>query len=113
MDYNLERLNLDPFYIAGYENDEFTHMAVAAAVLSGRADVGLAINASARALGLDFVPVTTERYDLVIPEEFWADEKIQALLNVISSEEFKKMVINLGGYGVEQTGRVLWTWNCE
>ena len=111
LDYNLNRLNLPQREIEGYDRDEFTHMAVAAAVLSGRADVGLAVYSSAKALGLDFVPVTTERYDLVIPEEFWQDAKIQTLLEVIRSEEFRSTVVKLGGYGTEQTGELLMTWD--
>lgn len=86
-------------------------MAVAVDVLSGRADVGVAIFAAAKALDLDFVPVTTERYDLVIPERFWGDRKIQALLEVLADAEFREAVTALGGYGVEQMGEVLWTWD--
>ncbi|MBW2142023.1 MAG: molybdopterin biosynthesis protein [Deltaproteobacteria bacterium] len=111
IDYHLQQKNIDPAQINGYEREEFTHMAVAVDVLSGRADAGVGIFASARALGLDFVPVTVERYDLVIPEKFWEDRKIKLLLEVIRSEEFKEAVLALGGYGVEQTGEVLWTWD--
>ncbi len=111
LDYNLNILNLDPDRIKGYGTEEFTHMAVAVAVLSGRADVGLAIYSSAKALGLDFVPVTTEEYDLVIPEAFWMDAKIQTLLEVVRSAEFKESVARLGGYGTEKTGELLWTWD--
>jgi putative molybdopterin biosynthesis protein len=57
---------------------------------------------SAKALGLDFIPVTTERYDLAIPEFFWDDPRIQNLLEFIRSEEFMRAVLKLGGYGVEQ-----------
>ena len=111
LDYNLEQLGLDKDHIKGYESEEYTHMAVAVAVLSGRADVGLAIYSSARALGLDFVPVTTERYDLAIPEAFWNDLKIQTLLEIIRSDEYKEAVLKLGGYGVAQTGEELWRWD--
>jgi putative molybdopterin biosynthesis protein len=111
LDYNLTLLGLNTDGISGYENDEFTHMAVAVAVLSGRADAGLAIYSSAKALNLDFVPVTTERYDLVIPESFWNEPKIKALIEIIRTDEFKTAVTNLGGYGVEQTGQVLWKWD--
>ena len=111
LDYNLKLLGLKADRIAGYENEEFTHMAVAVAVLSNRADAGLAIYSSAKALKLDFVPITIERYDLVIPEIFWNEHKIGALLEVIRTDEFKTAVTKLGGYGVEQTGQVLWTWD--
>jgi putative molybdopterin biosynthesis protein len=66
LDYRLKQLGLAPDDIAGYDNEEFTHMAVAAAVVSGAADVGLGIHAAARALGLAFIPVVTEQYDLLM-----------------------------------------------
>ena len=64
----LKQLGIDPLNITGYENEEFTHMAIAVAVLSNAADVGLAIYAAAKALNLDFIPVVTEQYDLFIPQ---------------------------------------------
>jgi putative molybdopterin biosynthesis protein len=58
-------------------------MAVAAAVLSGAADTGLAVLSAAQALGLDFIPVARERYDLAIPAEFSDAPLMQALLGII------------------------------
>jgi putative molybdopterin biosynthesis protein len=100
-------LGLAPDQIAGYTNEEFTHMAVAAAVLSGAADVGLGIHAAARALNLDFIPVVTEQYDLVISAACFETAAIQSLLNVIRSDAFKQRVTALGGYHVDRTGEVL------
>jgi putative molybdopterin biosynthesis protein len=79
-------------------------MAVAVAVLSGAADAGLGIYAAARALNLDFIPVVTEQYDLVIPLEHLASEKIQILLETINTAEFKRAVARLGGYSTDKTG---------
>ena len=67
-------------------------MAVAVNVLSGRADAGMAIYASARALGLDFIPVAEERYDLVIPEACWEDAKVQLVMEIIGTGSFRQMV---------------------
>jgi putative molybdopterin biosynthesis protein len=75
--------------------------------VSGAADVGLGIHAAARALGLDFIPVVTEQYDLLIPAQFFDSEPIQALLSVITSDVFKQRVNRLGGYHTERTGEVL------
>ena len=86
-------------------------MAVAINVLSGRADTGMAIFASARALNLDFIPIAEERYDLVIPESSWADPKIQNLLEIIASSSFRKMVADLGGYDVAAAGTVRGIWD--
>ena len=104
LDYQLARLNLSPDAIPGYDQEEYTHMAVAVNVLSGAADTGLGIMAAAKALGLDFIPVVTERYDLVVPETTWADERFQKLLEIIRSEEFKTAVAALGGYDTKDTG---------
>ncbi len=104
LDYRLNQCNMDPQAIKGYENEEFTHMSVAVAVLSGTADVGLGIYAAAKALNLDFIPVVTEQYDLVIPEEHFESENIRILIEAINTGRFKKRVEALGGYSTEKTG---------
>ncbi len=107
LDYRLKELGLSPVDIRGYGVEEFTHMAVAVAVLAGSADAGLGIYAAARALGLDFVPVVTEQYDLVIPAEHFDTQNVQALMEVIRSAEFKRRVESLGGYSTRLTGNTL------
>jgi putative molybdopterin biosynthesis protein len=107
LDFRLKKLGIDPAGIKGYEDEEFTHMAVAVNVLSGRADVGMGIYAAAKALDLDFIPVVQERYDLIIPEKYWEEEKVQALVAVIRSNEYRDAVEALGGYDLTQTGNVL------
>ena len=107
LDYRLAELNIDPASIKGYEQEEFTHMSVAVSVLSGAVDTGLGIYAAARALDLDFIPVVTEEYDLVIPEAFLGDEKIQLMLEVVESQHFKQLVHRLGGYDTSKTGSVV------
>lgn len=107
LDYRLRQLDIAPDRLAGYGNEEFTHMAVAAAVLSGAADVGLGIYAAARALGLDFVPVVTEQYDLLMPAAFYDTPSVQELLSVIASARFKERVAALGGYHTERTGELI------
>ncbi len=104
LDHELTRADLDPDEINGYDSDEYTHMAVAVAVLSGKADAGLGILAAARALNLDFVQVTEERYDLIIPEDFLELESISKVLSIIQTDEFKKAVEEKGGYSTRETG---------
>ena len=82
-------------------------MAVAVGVLSGTADVGLGIYAAAKALDLDFIPVVTEQYDLIIPEAYFESENIAILLETINSETFKTRVETLGGYSTEKTGTII------
>jgi molybdopterin molybdotransferase/putative molybdopterin biosynthesis protein len=106
LDYRLGQLGIDPSGIAGYGDEEFTHMSVAVAVLSGAADAGLGIYAAARALDLDFIPVVTEQYDLVIPQVYFDSEPVRILLDTIATSSFQKRVRALGGYGTDKTGTV-------
>lgn len=107
LDYRLGQLGLSPEQIKGYTNEEFTHMNVAVAVLGGTADAGLGIYAAAKALDLDFIPVVTEEYDLVIPKVHLESKNIQTLLATIETAEFKTRVEALGGYSTEKTGMVM------
>jgi putative molybdopterin biosynthesis protein len=107
LDHTLKTLLLEPSQIQGYGKEEYTHMAVASTVASGIADAGLGILPAARAMDLDFIPIAKERYDLVIPSIHFEDEKIQRVIETIRSNEFKKMVSQMGGYDVSRTGEEL------
>jgi putative molybdopterin biosynthesis protein len=107
LDYRLKQAGVDPCAIRGYERQEFTHLALAAAVASGAADAGMGILAAARALDLDFVPLDRERYDLVIPERFYAGELLAPLLAIIRDPAFAARVVALGGYLTPHIGQVL------
>ncbi len=109
LDKHLKDLGIKPSEIKGYEHEEYTHMSVASAVLTGLADTGLAIYSSAQALGLDFIPVAKERYDLIIPSENLELDSIKALLWVIrEDDEFRDAVRSLGGYDTKDMGKVLY-----
>jgi putative molybdopterin biosynthesis protein len=108
LDYLLKQEGLTPQDLQGYDREEYTHMAVAVNVLSGTADAGLGILAAARALGLDFIPLTPERYDLVVPETTFADPRFQTLLEVIRSAEFQEAAATLGGYDLKDCGTIIW-----
>ena len=107
-DLYLTRLGIDPKSVNGYHHEEFTHMAVAAAVLSGAADTGLAVLSAAQALDLDFIPVAQERYDLAILEEYAEDPMLQALLAIIRDDPgFRRQLVGMGGYDVSEMGKVI------
>ena len=107
LDYKLKQMGLNPENINGYQHEEFTHMSVAVAVLSGTVDTGLGIYAAAKALDLEFIPVVTEQYDLIIPNDHYHSQNLQILLEIINSQAFKQRVESLGGYSTQNIGEVI------
>jgi putative molybdopterin biosynthesis protein len=104
LDYHLRLLAIPTVSIKGYQQEEYTHLAVAAAIASGRADCGLGIAAAAQALDLDFIPLYQERYDLVIPQRFYYDTLLEPMISILNDPDFKKTVASLPGYNIDQMG---------
>lgn len=107
LDYRLTVEGILPEEILGYEEEEYTHLAVAAAVASGRADCGLGIAAAAQALGLDFVPLFQERYDLIAPKAHYNSPLFAPLLGLLEMPAFRDAVAGLPGYNVSQMGQIV------
>ena len=105
LDYELSRRGINPDNVMGYERQEYTHLAVAAAVASKAADFGLGIRAAATALELDFVSLAKERYDLIIPREHFNNRLLKPLLALLWDEEFRMAVAEMPGYDVKMMGR--------
>jgi putative molybdopterin biosynthesis protein len=108
LDYRLRENGIDPVDIPGYSRIAYTHMEVALEVFGGSADVGIGILAAARMLGLDFIPLAKERFDLTIPVEYYATGGVKALLEVLRSDEFKSNIVQMGGYDTRDTGKVVY-----
>lgn len=107
LDSELSRLGIDCKKISGYENEVNTHNEVAMAVLSGQADAGLGIFSAAKMLGLEFIHITKERYDLVISKENFFTKPLTALLEVIRSPEFRSRIEHMGGYDTTDSGTII------
>jgi putative molybdopterin biosynthesis protein len=107
LDYQLELAQIDKRAVKGYEREEYTHLAVAAAITSGRADCGMGIAAAATALGLDFIPLFKERYDLIFPREYYSSKLIEPLLRIINGKELRKSISKLDGYDTSGMGDVV------
>lgn len=108
-DLSLAKAGIDPASVQGYGHEEYTHMGVASAVLSGVADTGLGILAAANALGLDFIPVAEERYDLVIPVRYYETQMVSAVLEIIRGDTgYRQAVEAMGGYDTRDMGKVIW-----
>ncbi len=105
----LREKGINPLNINGYDKEEFTHMSVASAVASGAADTGMGILTAAIALGLEFIPIAQERYDLVVRKEYFEIPIIKAFLQIILyNNKFRDAVISLGGYDVSDMGKVVY-----
>ena len=107
LDYHLNALAISADSIIGYTREEYTHLGVAAAIASGRADCGLGIAAAAQALDLDFIPLFQERYDLVIPKTFADDTLLAPLFDLLTDSAFRAAVSQLMGYAVSVMGSVI------
>lgn len=97
-DYLIKKYGMDSRSVQGYNNEEFTHTAVAALVKAGNADAGLGIYSAAKMYDLDFIPVCNEEYDFLIDEEYIDSPCVQAFIGVLDSEEFAARIEEMGGY---------------
>ncbi|MDD1651412.1 MAG: molybdopterin biosynthesis protein [Methanomicrobiales archaeon] len=104
LDYLLAERGISPASLRGYDREMTTHLAVALAVKSGEADCGICVYSAAKALGLAFVPVGQERYELAIRREQMTDPRIQALVTALGSPAFRDRLTAMGGYDTTLTG---------
>ena len=107
LDYHMNLRGINPDSILGYTQEEYTHLGVAAAIASGRADCGLGIAAAAQALELDFIPLFQERYDLVIPKQHARSELLSPLYELLTDSGFRGAVSQLMGYDVSVMGKII------
>ena len=108
-DMLINKFKISPTKIKGYDLEEYTHMNVASAVASNRGNAGMGIRSAAKALDLDFIPVTEERYDLIIPKKYFDDEKTVKILTIIrENKEFRNTVRAMGGYSLRDSGKIIY-----
>jgi putative molybdopterin biosynthesis protein len=108
MDFTLKENGIDSAEIPGYTGIAHTHVEVALAVFGGSADGGMGIRAAAQLLGLDFIPVAHERFDLIIPDKYYSTEAVATLCESLRSAEFKGRVSHMGGYETSDTGKIVY-----
>lgn len=107
LDYKLKTLDIDPKSIDGYDKEVSTHMAVAASVESPYVDCGLGVKSAADSMGLDFIEVGIEEYDFAILTKNLEDNKVKAFIDIIKSDELRKKLDKLGGYGYSRLGEII------
>lgn len=86
--------------IQGYSREMFSHLSVAAEIKEKENSVGLGVYSAAKTMGLDFIPVADESYDLVMTKAFFESDGGKRFIEVIQSNEFAQQVEQLGGYKV-------------
>jgi molybdate-binding protein/DNA-binding transcriptional regulator YhcF (GntR family) len=105
LDYKLRQLQIEPADIQGYDRETDTHVGTASAVADGTADVGLGILAASRSLGLGFVPLLKERYDLIMTRRNYESDLLRPLLEVVADLGYRGVVEAMGGYDVTEMGK--------
>ena len=107
LDSLLKRSGIPPKNVRGYQRIAKGHILAAWHVFSGVADCCIATEASARVFGLDFIPLVSERFDLVIPDRFWDLPSVQVLMDALNRSALRRELAALGGYDTSQTGSLI------
>ncbi|ETW92929.1 MAG: DNA-binding protein, partial [Candidatus Entotheonella factor] len=103
----LDRLGNDPAPILRNAMMVDTHLEASLAVYRGESDVGIGIEAVARLIGLDFLPLQEERFDFVIQQQTFFTGSVQNLLSLLGTPEFADLAAQLGGYDTTASGRII------
>jgi putative molybdopterin biosynthesis protein len=111
LDHHLKQLQVPPSKIIGYEREVYTHFEVGLSILSKEADVGIATIAVSKLLGLPFIPVTQESFDMILDQSTFFEKGIQAFIEILNSQEFRNRVERLGSYDFKNSGKVLYSKN--
>jgi excisionase family DNA binding protein len=109
LDHHLKKLHISPSKINGYEREVYTHFEVGLSILSKEADVGIATVAVSKLLGLPFIPITQENFDMILDQSTFFEKGIQAFIEVLNSQDFRTRVERLGSYDFKNSGKVLYS----
>jgi putative molybdopterin biosynthesis protein len=106
-DYHLTQLRIPTAQIKGYGKEVLTHLEVGLAIISHEADVGIATIAVSKLLGLSFIPITRERFDMVLDQKTFFVKGVQAFIDCLQSRAFRTRVDKLGSYDFTSSGRIV------
>lgn len=109
LDYHLKKLQVISSKIKGYEKEVYTHFEVGLSILSKEADVGIATIAVSKLLGLPFIPITQENFDMILDQSTYFEKGVQAFIEILNSLEFRNRVAGLGSYDFKNSGKVLYS----
>lgn len=106
LDHHLQKLGIPPSAIKGYENEVYTHFEVGISILSKEADVGIATAAIAKILGLSFISITRECFDMLLDQSTFFVKGVQAFIEILNAKEFRSRAEWLGGYDFKDSGKI-------
>ena len=109
LDHHLKKLQISASKINGYGKEVYTHFEVGLSILSKEADVGIATIAVSKLLGLPFIPITQESFDMILDQSTFFEKGIQAFIEILNSQEFRNRVERLGSYDFKNSGKVLYS----
>jgi putative molybdopterin biosynthesis protein len=107
LDHELKNRGISSGKISGYENEVYTHFEVGLSLVSGEADVGIASAAVAKIMDLNFQPLVSERFDMILDKNTFFQPAIQAFIETLQSEQFRNRVEKIGNYNFKDAGRIL------
>jgi len=109
LDHHLKNLRIPVAGIKGYEDEVYTHFEVGLSILAKEADVGLATGSVSKFLGLSFIPLTQESFDMLLDQATFFERGVQAFIEILNSREFRSRVENLGSYDFKNSGKILYS----
>ena len=111
LDHHLKQRKIPPSSIKGYEQEVYTHFEVGLSILSQEADVGVATIAVARLLGIPFVPIAVESFDMILDQRTFFHKGVQAFIETLNSRGFRKRVERIRAYDFKDSGKILYSAN--
>jgi excisionase family DNA binding protein len=113
LDYEISRTDISADDIDGYEVEVGRHLEAGLAVLGGKADAAPAIRPVAELLGLDFIPLRWERFDLLINRDRFFDPPVQRFINLLHDPSFKQIAKEFVGYDLSVSGKMIYPDNLK
>jgi excisionase family DNA binding protein len=109
LDHHLRELKIPASSIKRYENEVYTHFEVGLSILAKETDVGLATGSVSKLLGLSFIPLTQESFDMLLDQSTFFERGVQAFIEILNSKEFRSRVENLGSYDFKNSGKIIYS----
>ncbi|PKN63402.1 MAG: hypothetical protein CVU57_19160 [Deltaproteobacteria bacterium HGW-Deltaproteobacteria-15] len=109
LDHHLKRLKIPTSKIEGYDREVYTHFEVGLSILTKEADVGVATIAASKLLGLSFVPIARESFDMILDQRMLLHKGIQAFIETLNSAGFRQRVERIGAYDFKDSGKILYS----